>query len=388
MSNLRQRGSKASANGADEKTNGRTHKPSLSASSSFLHTHSHSHDGEGDDDHEEHTGEAMMLLEALRGNGDAGSRVTLLGLAANVGLTLLKGAAGWYLNSAALIADAGHSLSDLIADFVTLSTILLAQRPPSKNYPLGYGKFESLGTVTVSIFLLLGGIGIAAHSWGMLSEALASNPNLPPLLLKLLPYLTPSESDHGHGHAPVDEEDLSPTAVLFPLFGILVKEYLYRVTKRVADEQNSSVLMANAMHHRSDAYSSIVTVVAILGSLFIKGAPFDPLGGLFVGFLILMSSVQIFKGAIFELTDASVSLSTQQTYLNLVEQIPKRTIKSVNNLRAIRSGSSVFIDVELTLKPGVSATDIVGIIEDVQAKLKGERREVKEVRVAFHIQPA
>lgn len=166
---------------------------------------------------------------------------------------------------------------------MTLSTILLAQRPPSRLYPLGYGKFESLGTVTVSIFLLLGGIGIGAHSWGLLSEALATNSSLPPFLLRILSYLTPSDSDHGHSHshgAPVDGEDLSPTAVLFPLFGILVKEYLYRVTKRVADEQNSSVLMANALHHRSDAYSSIVTVVAILGSLVIKGAPFDPLGGM------------------------------------------------------------------------------------------------------------
>jgi divalent metal cation (Fe/Co/Zn/Cd) transporter len=247
--------------------------------------------------------------------GDAASRVTLMGLAANVGLTVLKGAAGWYLNSAALIADAGHSLSgkpfschlshafdisyegplDLIADFVTLSTILLSQRPPSSLYPLGYGKFESLGTVTVSIFLLLGGIGIGAHSWGMLTETLASklsaSPNMPPLLAHIASYLAPSEDtssqDYGHSHnapLPADGETLSPTAVLFPLFGILVKEYLYRITKRVADEQNSSVLMANALHHRSDAYSSIVTVVAILGSLVLKDVPFDPMGGMFDGY--------------------------------------------------------------------------------------------------------
>jgi divalent metal cation (Fe/Co/Zn/Cd) transporter len=253
-------------------------------------------------------------LVGLISIGDAASRVTLMGLAANVGLTVLKGAAGWYLNSAALIADAGHSLSgkpsschlshahafdisyedplDLIADFVTLSTILLSQKPPSSLYPLGYGKFESLGTVTVSIFLLLGGIGIGAHSWGMLTETLASklsaSPNMPPLLAHIVSYLAPGEAtssqDYGHSHnapLPADSETLSPTAVLFPLFGILVKEYLYRVTKRVADEQNSSVLMANALHHRSDAYGSIVTVVAILGSLVLKDVPFDPMGGMF-----------------------------------------------------------------------------------------------------------
>jgi divalent metal cation (Fe/Co/Zn/Cd) transporter len=158
----------------------------------------------------------------------------------------------------------------------------LSQRPPSALYPLGYGKLESLGTVVVSIFLLLGGLGIGAHSWSLLSQTLISHPNIPPFLIRFLSFVTlDSEQGHGHHHSPdiSEEGSLSPTAVLFPLFGILVKEYLYRVTKRVADEQNSSILMANALHHRSDAYSSIVTVVAILGSIFLQGVPVDPMGG-------------------------------------------------------------------------------------------------------------
>ncbi|KAG8854540.1 hypothetical protein FRB91_003351 [Serendipita sp. 411] len=113
MSNIRQRkvageSTTSLKNESSGSTNGHTHshKPTLSVSSLASHSHTH-----GDDSDEEHTGEAMMLLEALKGRGDAGSRVTLLGLGANIGLTVLKGVAGWYLKSAALIADAGHSLS-------------------------------------------------------------------------------------------------------------------------------------------------------------------------------------------------------------------------------------------------------------------------------------
>ncbi|CCA70559.1 related to MMT1-Mitochondrial iron transport protein [Serendipita indica DSM 11827] len=402
MSNVRKRSSKqpsgsTPSTGHEENVNGHSHSHGRGASisSSLLHSHTHGHDGE--DEEEEHTGEALMLLDALRGRGDAASRVTLVGLGANIGLTLLKGGAGWYLNSAALIADAGHSLSDLIADFVTLSTIILSQRPASPLYPIGFGKFESLGTVTVSIFLLLGGIGIGAHSWSILSDTLSStlakHPNLPPLFIHILSLLLQDSSSssshhHGHSHGHNDGDDLSPSAIFFPLFGMLVKEYLYRATKRVAEETNSSVLMANALHHRSDAFASIVTVVAILGSVVMKDIPVDPMGGLLVAFLILLSSVRIFKGAIFELTDASVSPSTLETYRSVLAPLVSTTLVKVDRIRAIRSGSLVFVDVHVTLRSGVSGDQVLDVIEGIQSRLCGERKEVREVRVSFELAAA
>lgn len=143
----------------------------------------------------------------------------------------------------------------------------------------------------MSIFLLLGGIGIGMHSWGLLSHTLqstlANHKDPSQWQARLLGFLVSfgsvdSHDSHGHSHSvPIEEGDsLSPSVILFPLFGILVKEYLYRVTKKVAEQQNSSVLMANALHHRSDAYSSIVTIVAILGSLIWESVPVDPMGGM------------------------------------------------------------------------------------------------------------
>jgi divalent metal cation (Fe/Co/Zn/Cd) transporter len=109
------------------------------------------------------------------------------------------------------------------------------------------------------------------------------------------------------------------------------------------------------------------------------------LPGLLVGILILLSSVRIFKGAIFELTDASVSPSTLQSYRTTLEQLPKAHISSIDHVRAVRSGSSVFMDVDITLNSRVSAREILEAIESIKSKVKEERKEVKEVRVSLLI---
>lgn len=120
-SNLRQRTPAAATTPAT------TPKPAL------LHSHSHSHS------HSHGEEEAEALMAALKGGNDPGSRVTLIGLGSNVGLTVVKGAAGWVLGSAALLADAAHSGSDLVADIVTLTTYRMSRKPVSATHPYGYG---------------------------------------------------------------------------------------------------------------------------------------------------------------------------------------------------------------------------------------------------------
>lgn len=161
----------------------------------------------------------------------------------------------------------------------------------------GYGKFESLGTIAVAILLLLGGTGVGLHSYALLCETIY------PLLSTLKPgstrhtllsyiIINSSQSSHGHSHShshkPTESATVSSNALWFPILSIIVKEYLYRMTKSVAEEENSSVLMANALHHRSDAFASIVTVFAILGSILMKGmnVPVDPFGGQFSGLYV------------------------------------------------------------------------------------------------------
>ena len=98
-----------------------------------------------------------------------------------------------------------------------------------------------------------------------------------------------------------------------------------------------------------------------------------------------MSSLRIFKGAIFELTDASVSPSTLETYRSVLAPLVSSTLIEIDSIRAIRSGSLVFADVRVTLRSGISGEQVLDIIEGVQSKLRGERKEVREVRVSFQL---
>lgn len=141
------------------------------ASSKQVHEHAHDHDHDHSHAHSlfhshahDHSASAGELVSALSRN-DRGSRITLLGLASNVLLTALKGVAGYAMNSASLIAEAGHSFSDLGADFVTLACWKVSRRDPTRAYPYGYGKFETIGTLSVSLILVVAGIGIALHSY-------------------------------------------------------------------------------------------------------------------------------------------------------------------------------------------------------------------------------
>ena len=200
------------------------------------------------------------------------------------------------------MADAGHSLSDLLGDFVTLFCWQLSRRPKSNSYPYGvsgsrrppftysklifltgFGKFETIGTTAVSLLLIGGALGIGFHSYYLFIEALyPAIQSLPagPLqdILQTAAEASgsiASHATHAHGH----EHTLDPNAAWFAAVSVVAKEYLYRITKRVADDENSSVLKANAIHHRSDAWSSLVALIAILGSWAIPGLPLDPIGG-------------------------------------------------------------------------------------------------------------
>jgi divalent metal cation (Fe/Co/Zn/Cd) transporter len=146
---------------------------------------------------------------------------------------------------------------------------------------VGFGKFETLGTTTVSLLLIGGALGIGFHSYYLLLEALAPTIGSMPdgaakdiLTAISSSHLTDSLSTmHAHEHS------LDPNAAWFALVGIIAKEWLYRITKRVADEEKSSVLLANAIHHRSDAYTSVVAFFAILGTWYAPWIPLDPIGG-------------------------------------------------------------------------------------------------------------
>ncbi|KAF8806412.1 mitochondrial iron ion transporter [Phlegmacium glaucopus] len=377
------------------------HEHSVTSGKDELHTPSHSILGHshihGEDEHT-HGHDPEQILAALKGSGDRGSRITLIGLFSNVVLTSAKGFAGWYMHSASLLADAGHSLSDLLGDFVTLFCWRLSRKPPSERYPYGFAKFETLGTTTISILLIGGALGVGFHSYHLLIVTLSETAvNLPPgplqEILQLVTSTTPlPKIGHGHVHA------VDPNAAWFAAVSVLTKEWLYRITKIVADEEKSPVLLANAIHHRSDAYSSIVAFFAILGTWLFPAFPLDPIGGLLVSIIILRQGFELLKGAWADLTDASVSPRTRQSLTKILEPLVDKSrthhqhdtnlnscpsLLSIQDLRARHSGSLMFVDLTAEVSGLVTIAQASTLEQKIARTLKNAKKEITEVRVTF-----
>ncbi len=370
--------SKANANGSAAK--GHSH-------GGIFHSHDHSHGPEGSVE------EADQLLAALRGKGDRGANITLVGLASNVALCAAKGAGGVYLHSAALLADAAHSLSDLFADLVTLFCWKMSQRPASATHPLGYGKFETMGSLGVSLVLVAGAVGIGFHSYGLLLEALQPTLQHAPTALQVLGRFTESIAGvvgHSHGAAEkavagaAGEEAaaLDPNAMWFALVSIVVKEWLYWATLKIAREENSSVLEANALHHRSDSLSSAVTFLAI-GASWMGFPVLDPLGGLLVAGLIGKQGADLLVGALAELSDVGVEPSVLKDFETVLEDVQKQfpdLLVAWKDLRAVKSGVSTFVDVTLEMPPNTKLSDARKVEAKVREAITASLRGVSVTR--------
>ncbi|KAG6832620.1 hypothetical protein H0H92_014456 [Tricholoma furcatifolium] len=187
---------------------------------------------------------------------------------------------------------------------------------------------------------------------------------------------------HEHAHA------VDPNAAWFAATSVVIKELLYRATKVVADEEKSPVLMANAIHHRSDAYSSLVAFFAILGTWFFPAIPLDPIGGLLVSFVILRQGLDLLYGAWGDLTDAGVSLKTRRSMEKTLHPLLHSStspshLLGVRELRARRSGSLLFVDLTAMVTPTMSIRDASALEEKIARTLKEARKEINEVRVKF-----
>ncbi|WWD08503.1 hypothetical protein V865_006615 [Kwoniella europaea PYCC6329] len=423
----------------------RTHtnhtKPTQSSSpsapsSTQIHKHSHDnhHDHEHDHDHDHHHGifhthvhdhseGAEQIMQAISsGKLDRGTKITLLGLGSNVALTLSKGAAGIWMNSASLLAEAGHSLSDLLGDFVTLLTWRISRRPATDSFPWGYSKFETFGTLSVSVILVGGALGIGLHSYHLLLQTLLPYlETFPPgTLLNSLGHWLPSsvpspllEMFHSHGPSALPHEHgtadaalsahshshdhaghahgaeggaiLNPHAAWFALGSVVIKEWLYRVTTKVAAEEHSPVLKANALHHRADALTSLVALTSILGSSFGGYHFLDPLGGLAVSFFILQQGLTLSKVAFLELLDAGVDASTKQKYFGIVNDlVDGQELLEVRNVRGVKSGGQTLLDLTITVPPSMTVRDSHAVEQKVREAIMRARREVREVKIHVH----
>lgn len=263
-------------------------------------------------------------------NDNAADRVTLVGVVINLFLSVGKGIVGIQCHSSALVADAGHSLSDLFSDFITLWAVQIARLPPDDDHPYGHGKFEAVGSLFLALTLFGTGISI-----GMSSNT------------KLLQILQATN--------PASVTVPTSPALFMAALSIFSKEWLYRITRRVGEELNSQVVIANAWHHRSDAYSSILALASIGLAIAVPGMAFaDAAAGLLVAGMICMTGAEILGESVKQLTDTSDPLLIKRIK-NLVLKESDDIVK-VNRVRARWMGSSAIVDLEVSTRGNLSTS--------------------------------
>lgn len=278
----------------------------------------------------------------------AASRVTRLGAVANLLLTALKAVVGVLGASPAMIADAVHSLSDLASDVVALFALRVSARPPDDDHPYGHGRFETLGTVILSFFLLAAAVGIGFDAAGRFG------------------------TDHTPGSIALWGAGIS----------ILVKEVLYQVTVRVGRNHGNALVVANAWHHRSDALSSVAALAGIAGARM--GFPFmDPVAALIVAVMIAWLAFRLLVASVREVTDESLQAEMLERLGAQIGALPG--VVNLHELRARRMGSRVLVDLHVQVAPRTTVSDGHQVAERVRRFVFDADSQVSEVLV--HVDP-
>lgn len=269
-------------------------------------------------------------------------KVTWLGSAVNVFLFLFKFIAGIVGNSGAMIADAIHSLSDFITDIIVLVFVKISSKPADKLYEYGHGKYETLATLIVAVFLLIAGLGITANS-----------------VLEIIDWCKGKELDKP-GYI----------ALIAAVVSILAKEGMFRYTIKIGRKYKSSVVIANAWHHRSDAWSSVGTMVGIGGAIILGKSwrVLDPIAAVVVSFFIVHVSIKIIRPAVEELLEKSLPLSIQSKIREIVLKNPG--VFSIHNLRTRRIGNHYVIEFHVRMDGSQSLVKAHAYTMEIEHALK------------------
>ena len=284
-------------------------------------------------------------------------KVTLWGGAGNLLLTAFKFVAGFVAGSAAMLADAVHSLSDLLTDIIVLVFVRISGKPQDEGHDYGHGKFETLATLFI-------GLALAAAALSIIVSGVVQ-----------VVHWASGETLHVPGML----------ALWAALVSIVVKELLYQYTARAGRRLDSQALVANAWHHRSDALSSVAAAVGI-GCAILFGerwAVLDPMASIIVGAMLIKVSVDLTKTSIQELTDSSLSSDLEDEIYFIICSCPG--VIEPHNLRTRRIGKETAIEVHVRMDGDMSlseAHDKVSVIED---RLRG--RFGPGTFVTIHVEP-
>ena len=284
-------------------------------------------------------------------------RVTLVGFAVNLVLSLAKLAAGVFGRSGAMVADAVHSFSDLATDVVVIVFARISAKPRDDGHDYGHGKYETLATILISMALGVVGVGILVNSIGAVRSVLDGGVLPRPGLVALV------------------------AAVL----SIAAKEILYRYTVREGRAIDSPSVVANAWHHRSDALSSLGTLVGI-GCAYFLGERWriaDPIAALIVAVFIFKIAFDLIRTGLGELLEKSLSEETEQEILRIVTADP--AVREPHNLRTRRIGAAIAIEVHVRVDGAMTVACSHALTVAIERRLRARFGE--GTMIAIHVEP-
>ena len=284
-------------------------------------------------------------------------KLTLWGSLVNFLLLVFKFVAGFVGNSAAMIADAVHSLSDFITDIIVILFVRVSSMPKDENHHYGHGKYETLATAIIGVVLFAVGVGILVNAVETIIDFF-----------------------HGKELAAPNIWALGAAAV-----SIVFKEALYQYTVYKGKNLNSNAVMANAWHHRSDALSSIGTLLGISSAMFLgeKWRVLDPIAAFLVSIFILKVAIELTKGSLEELLEKSLPKKTQEKILNIIHSFPE--VKSPHNLRTRHIGSNIAIEFHIRMDGNLSLNEVHEITKRMENALKAEFGPL--THIGIHMEP-
>lgn len=284
-------------------------------------------------------------------------RITWIGSIVNFVLLVFKFIAGILGHSSALVADAVHSLSDFITDIIVIMFVRISGKPEDDDHRYGHGKYETLATALIGIALFAVGIGLLVGGATKVADVING---------AILPVP-------------------SIIALIAAAISIVSKEILYRYTVRVGIKLNSQAVVANAWHHRSDAFSSIGTLIGISGAIFLgeKWRILDPIAAIVVSAFIIKVAIDLVKPCVDELLERSLPAETEKQILDIIATFPE--VSSPHHLRTRRIGNHIAIEVHLRMDGLTTLEEAHAAATNVEKRLKEEFGS--DTHVGIHMEP-
>lgn len=285
-------------------------------------------------------------------------RVTILGSVVNLLLLVFKFVAGVLGYSAAMIADAVHSLSDFVTDLIVIVFVKISSKPEDADHAYGHGKYETLASCIIGLALIVVGVMMGYNATVKIVDVVRNGTEL-----------------------------ASPgiIALAAAVLSIVLKEWMFHITRKVAREVDSPAVEANAWHHRSDALSSVGTAIGIGGAVLLgsKWAVLDPIAALVVSVFIVVQAAKILSDSIGQLMEKSLPRDVEQRICEIVYE--EEGTSDIHHLRTRKIGSQISIELHVRMNGSLTLREVHGKSIAIEKRLRAAFGD--STYINLHVEP-